>query len=99
MTISECVRSSPRWGVVKSLGYYRRGPVGLVLTQNFQFFLKQKTHFCGRKLQDDLSEQGPKRHIRGCQFFLAIRGRPEKRKYSRESGSNMGNPGIKSVSN
>ncbi len=35
MTISECVRSSPGWGVVKSLGYYRRGPVGLVRTQNF----------------------------------------------------------------
>jgi hypothetical protein len=28
----------------------------------------------------------------------ALKGRPEKRKYSREFGSNMGNPGIKSVS-
>src|SRR6266404_2480052 len=36
MTISECVRSSPWWGVVKSLGYYRRGPVGLVHTQKIE---------------------------------------------------------------
>src|SRR6266478_2729882 len=36
MTISECVRSSPCWGVVKSLGYYRRGPVGLVHTQKIE---------------------------------------------------------------
>src|SRR5467141_2684703 len=36
MTISECVRSSPGWGVVKSLGYYRRGPVGLVHTQKLK---------------------------------------------------------------
>ena len=28
----------PMVGVVKSLGYYRRGPVGLIHTQNFQFF-------------------------------------------------------------
>src|SRR5258705_9060999 len=38
LTRSECVRSSPWWGVVKSLGYYRRGPVGLIHTQKFQFF-------------------------------------------------------------
>jgi hypothetical protein len=25
-------------GVVKSLGYYRRGPVGLIRTQKVQFF-------------------------------------------------------------
>src|SRR6266404_8922444 len=36
MTISECVRSSPWWGVVKSLGHYRRGPVGLVHTQKIE---------------------------------------------------------------
>jgi hypothetical protein len=42
MTICECVRSSPWWGVVKSLGYYRRGPVGLVPTQHFQVFKKRK---------------------------------------------------------
>src|SRR5260370_32425170 len=36
MTISECVRSSPWWGVLKSLGYYRRGPVGLVHTQKIE---------------------------------------------------------------
>jgi len=54
MTIGECARSSPWWGVVKSLELIGSGPVGLVHTQNFQFFLKQKTHFWGRKLQDDL---------------------------------------------
>ena len=37
------------WGVVKSLERLGCGPVGLVHTQNFQFFLKQKTHFCGSK--------------------------------------------------
>jgi hypothetical protein len=41
MTISECVRSSLWWGVVKSLGYYRRGPVGL--------FTRKKFVFSGRK--------------------------------------------------
>src|SRR3984893_15066828 len=41
MTISECVRSSPWWGVVKSLGYYRRGPVGLVHTQNFRLPIRK----------------------------------------------------------
>jgi hypothetical protein len=58
MTISECVRSSPSWGVVKSLGYYRRGPVGLIRAQKFQLILNQKTHFGGRELQDDPSAQG-----------------------------------------
>jgi hypothetical protein len=48
----------PMVGVVKSLGYYRRRPVGLIRTQKFQLFLKQKAHFGGRKLQDDLSAQG-----------------------------------------
>ena len=33
MTISEYVRSSPWWGVVKSLEYYRRGPVALCVNQ------------------------------------------------------------------
>jgi hypothetical protein len=28
----------PMVGVVKSLGYYRRGPVGLIRTQKVQFF-------------------------------------------------------------
>jgi hypothetical protein len=36
MTISECARSSPWWGVVKSLEYYRRGPVVLVHTQKIE---------------------------------------------------------------
>src|SRR6266404_7603685 len=36
MTISECVRSSPWWGVVKSLGRVRRGPVDLVHTQKIE---------------------------------------------------------------
>jgi hypothetical protein len=31
---------------------------GLVHTQSFQFFLKQKTHFWGRKLQDELWAKG-----------------------------------------
>jgi hypothetical protein len=31
-------------GVVKSLGYYRRGPVGLVRTQESTGFLKRKAH-------------------------------------------------------
>src|SRR5712675_2313959 len=35
----------PMVGVVKSLGYYRRGPVALIRTQKFQVFSKQKTHF------------------------------------------------------
>jgi len=35
MTISECVPLKPMVGVVKSLGYYRRGAVGLVRTQRF----------------------------------------------------------------
>ena len=43
-TISECVRSSPWWGVVKSLGYYRRGPVGLLHTQKVQNSIR-KAHF------------------------------------------------------
>jgi hypothetical protein len=45
-------------GVVKSLPLIGAGPVGLVHTQKFQRFLKQKTHFGDRKLQDDLSAQG-----------------------------------------
>src|SRR5258708_36750684 len=36
MTISECVRSSPGWGVVKSLGHFDHGPVGLVHTQKIE---------------------------------------------------------------
>src|SRR5258705_8604579 len=39
-------------------GAYRSGPVGLIRTQKFQVFSKQKTHFSGRKLQDGLSTQG-----------------------------------------
>jgi hypothetical protein len=34
----------PMVGVVKSLGYYRRGPVGLVRMQNLQLLKKEKTH-------------------------------------------------------
>jgi hypothetical protein len=45
-------------GVVKSLELIGSAPVGLVHTQIFQFFLKQKTHFWGRKLQDELWAQG-----------------------------------------
>ena len=41
MTISECVRSSPGWGVVKSLELIGSGPVGLVRTKNFQFFKRK----------------------------------------------------------
>ncbi len=33
MTISECVRSSPWWGVVKSLALIGAGPVGLLHAQ------------------------------------------------------------------
>ena len=36
MTISECVRSSPGWGVVKSLELIGSGPVGLVHTQKIE---------------------------------------------------------------
>src|SRR6266404_3772796 len=36
MTISECVRSSPWWGVVKSLGDLSSGPVRLVHTQKIE---------------------------------------------------------------
>ena len=43
LTISECVRSSPWWGVVKSLGYYRRGPVGLVHTRKAGIKYKKPT--------------------------------------------------------
>jgi hypothetical protein len=32
--------------------------VVLIHTQEFRFLKKQKTHFCGRKLQDDLWAQG-----------------------------------------
>jgi hypothetical protein len=39
-------------GVVKSLGVFPCGPVGLIRTQKFQGFSKQKTHFGGRRLQD-----------------------------------------------
>jgi len=35
-------------GVVKSLELIGSGPVGLIRTQKFQFFQKQKTHFRGR---------------------------------------------------
>src|SRR3981189_1194578 len=49
MTISECVRSSPGWGVVKSLELIGSGPVGLVHTQNFQFF-KTKSPLVRRHL-------------------------------------------------
>jgi hypothetical protein len=44
-------------GVVKSLGYYLRGPVGLVHRQKVRFFSEEKPHFSGRKLQDGLSAQ------------------------------------------
>jgi hypothetical protein len=33
------------WGVVKSLALIGVGPVGVIRTQKFQFFLKQNTHF------------------------------------------------------
>jgi len=36
MTMSECVRSSVGWGVVKSLELIGSGPVVLVRTQKFQ---------------------------------------------------------------
>jgi hypothetical protein len=44
MTISECVRSSLWWGVVKSLGYYRRGPVGLLHTQKVRNEYKKPSY-------------------------------------------------------
>jgi hypothetical protein len=43
MTMSESVRSSPWWGVVKSLGYYRRGPVVLLHTQKVGIKYKKPT--------------------------------------------------------
>jgi hypothetical protein len=50
-------------GVVKSLSGLPCGPVVLVHTQNFQFFLKQKTHFWGRKLDLSYSAVGPSRTL------------------------------------
>jgi hypothetical protein len=43
MTISECVRSSPWWGVVKSLGPARRGPVGLIHAHRVRIKYKKPT--------------------------------------------------------
>jgi len=48
----------PGVGVVKSLELIGSGPVVLIHTQEFQLQKNQKTHFCGRKLQDDLWAQG-----------------------------------------
>jgi hypothetical protein len=42
------------WGVVKSLELIGSGPVVLIHTQEIRVLKKQKTHFCGRKLQDHL---------------------------------------------
>src|SRR3981189_1963436 len=41
MTISECVRSSPGRGLVKSLELIGSGPVGLVHTQNFRLPIRK----------------------------------------------------------
>jgi len=47
----EYVRSSPRWGVVKSLAPYRRRTGGPGSYAKISVLLKQKTHFWGRKLK------------------------------------------------
>ena len=41
MLTREYVRSSPRWGVVKSLALIGAGPVGLVHRQKVRFFQKK----------------------------------------------------------
>src|SRR6476620_605866 len=65
--------------------------------KNFNFS-GQKTHLGGPNLKGRPIGTRPETRYSWMPIFLAIRGRPEKRKYSRECRSNMGNPGIKSVS-
>ena len=63
----EYVRSSPWWGVVKSLALIGAGPVGVIRTQKLQFFLKRKSPL------DGCRQVGPDKRIEECPLRGEVR--------------------------